>query len=214
MQKPFTIVFMEVSLLGISVMLDYYGQFQFEIALILITLGILGPIYLYRHELKDKFLSKQGSSDGQYDSTKPVRSEPNEIIRPSPNHVPKPDVDIPIDRDRVYSARTIEEISNAIDGLNSLQTNRFIQPFIGKWIRVQGTIKDIFEYSTESNEIGVLLGQNQEKSLTSPTLILTFVKETWLPTLETMNSGDFAHVEGEIDKISKFRISIKNCEII
>ena len=214
MQRPFTVVFIEVALLGISIMLEFYGQFQFQIALILIILGIFGPVYLYRRELVGKFSPKQGSSDGQHDSTRPARSEPNEIIQHSPNHVPKPDSDVPINRDRVYSARTIDEIYDAIDGLNSMQADRFTQPFIGKWIRVRGIISDIYKYSHGSKKIGVALRLTQEPSLNSPGIILFFVKTTWLPTLETMDSGDSIHVEGKIEAIDRYSMYIENCEII
>ena len=113
---------------------------------------------------------------------------------------------------RVYSAKTPDEIFEAIRDMNSLQIDRFASPFIGKWLQVQGFIGDIYEIK-RVNLVHVRLKLNRDR-WDVKSILLQFDKSEWLPVLETMDTGDPLKVEGTIKEIANYKLQIENCEIL
>ena len=108
------------------------------------------------------------------------------------------------DEPKIYTARTAGEIFSAVENLTGIGTEKFAQPHLGKWIRVQSVVKDIYPVG---NYFLVLIGEG------FLTVLLSFAKEKW-PSIETMTKGDRLAAEGKIRRIQNTVIDLDCCEIV
>ena len=106
---------------------------------------------------------------------------------------------------RVYTQRTAGEIFAAIKNMTDIQIEKFAEPHIGKWIRVQSTIRDI---NQNENFYYVMIGKWFD-----PMPYLCFYKPMWR-SIETMNAGDHIAAVGTIYKIEKMTMYIDRCELV
>ena len=107
---------------------------------------------------------------------------------------------------RPYTLRTVKEILSDFEGRTEMEAQRIAKQHIGKWLRVDDVVRDVYEFS---DEIRVAAGK-----LRSPTVFLAFEKEPWLVTLETLRVGDRITAEGKINSVSSFSINLADCEVI
>ena len=108
------------------------------------------------------------------------------------------------DEPKIYTVRTAAEIFSAVENLTGIEIEKFAQPHLGKWIRVQSVVKDIYP---GENDFHVLIGEG------FLTVSLKFAKEKW-PSIETMTKGDRLAAEGKITKIRSATISLDCCEMV
>lgn len=106
---------------------------------------------------------------------------------------------------RVYTRRTVAEIFAAIENMTNLQIDKFAEPHIGKWIRVQSVVRDI---NQNDKFFYVMLGKWFD-----PVPYLCFQKVRW-PQIETMVQGDPIAAEGQIYKIEKMTLYLDRCELV
>ncbi len=114
----------------------------------------------------------------------------------------------PVNREpekRIYTQRTAAEIFAAIENMTELQIERFVQPHIGKWIRVQSVVRDI---SQKGGFFYVMLGKRFD-----PVLYLAFEKAR-CPSIETMVKGDRIAAEGQIHTIENMTLYLDRCELV
>ena len=95
---------------------------------------------------------------------------------------------------------------NAIKGMTDINATKYAEPHIGKWLRVQNVIRNMYE--TELT-IDVMLGKGLD-----PILFLRFSKEEWGAKLETMEIGDRLAAEGRITKLEWIALYLDECEIV
>ncbi len=114
----------------------------------------------------------------------------------------------PVNREpekRIYTQRTATEIFAAIENMTGVEIDRFAQPHIGKWIRVQSVVRNI----TQSDRFFyVMLGKKFD-----PILSLAFSKARW-SRIETMVQGDRIAAEGQIHEIDEFSLRLDHCELV
>ena len=120
----------------------------------------------------------------------------------------KPEPQTPVNREpekRIYTQRTAAQIFADIKNMTEVQIERFAEPHIGKWIRVQSVVQEI---SQNDRFFYVALGKWFE-----PVPYLAFEKARW-PSIETIGRGDRIAAEGQIHKIAKMVLSLDRCELV
>ncbi len=108
--------------------------------------------------------------------------------------------------ERIYTTKTAGDLFSSVSDLTELEMQRFVQPHIGKWIRVQSVVQDM---RTEGDFVVVWIGQKFD-----PTSVLWFEKDAWLARLETMSLGHNLAACGRIQKIGLIAMTLVDCEIV
>ena len=187
-------------------------------AIILRRLEIPHPSNAARPEVWRAFLPEiiHAAEDGNVTQARAVMSRdvwksatiPSDFAAPSPppNLTVQPSEPPENPGERTYTSRTAGELFSAVVGLTSLEMERFARPHVGKWIRVQSVIQDMW---TDNNFLYVRLGLWFE-----PTPILCFRKGIWRSRLETMSRGDSLAACGKIAKIELLGMVMTDCEIV
>lgn len=108
--------------------------------------------------------------------------------------------------ERIYTTKTAGELFASVVDLTELEMQRFVQPHIGKWIRVQSVIQDM---RREGEHVVVRIGHWFE-----PTPVLRFSKDPWFNRLETMSRGHTLAACGKIQFIGLMAMVLVDCEIV
>ena len=108
------------------------------------------------------------------------------------------------DEPKIYTVRTAAEIFSAVENLTGIEIEKFAQPHLGKWIRIQSVVKNIHGHK---NHFNVMMGES------FITVLLRFAKEK-SPSIETMTKGDRLAAEGKIRRIQNTVIDLDCCEIV
>ena len=106
---------------------------------------------------------------------------------------------------RVYTHSSAAEIFAAVRDMTSIEIEGFVQPHIGKWIRVQSIIRDIYQ---DDASYSVLLGRVFE-----PMVHLSFANDEW-PEIATMTQGKRLAAEGRIQRIERSALYMDYCELV
>ena len=112
----------------------------------------------------------------------------------------------PEPQERIHTARTAGEIFHSIIKLSDIGVDKYAQPHIGKWIRIQSVIRNM---SQDEQFVYVMLGKWFD-----PMPVLRFARSKWSPALETMDVGDRLAAEGKITKIEHLTMYLDVCEIV
>ena len=107
---------------------------------------------------------------------------------------------------RTHTHRSVGEILTTVRDMTSMAMDGFVQPHIGKWIRVQSVVRDIAQ---DDNSYTVLLG----RVLLDPMVWLSFTKDEW-PEIATMTQGKRLAAEGRITRIDRLAFYMDCCEIV
>lgn len=108
---------------------------------------------------------------------------------------------------RVYSPRTPTDLVSAIQGMTEIMAERHIEPHLGQWLRVSGTVNDV---SARSDKMSVWL----QKTDSQPALVLYFRAKEWESRLIVLNPGDMIKAEGKIDRVASNHVRLDECELI
>ena len=84
---------------------------------------------------------------------------------------------------------------------------QFAQRHVGKWIRVQNTIRDI---DVNGSTIFFVVG----RAKFAPVVHLAFSREKWQSHLESMDRGDRIAAEGIIANIEYPAMYLNDCELV
>ena len=111
---------------------------------------------------------------------------------------------------RAYSIRTAQEIFESIIDCTSMHSDTIVRPYIGKWLKVNSTIKDVLEFSDQLS-----ISVNVEmKEGSSRTIFMRFNKKRWKATFETTKIGDRLIAEGKMEEIDTHTMQLVDCDII
>lgn len=108
---------------------------------------------------------------------------------------------------RIYVGENItpKVLSAMFEGKTTLQGKRATEPFVGKWMRVSGTFKDL---SMINERIASL-------SLRHPyeTSVRLYFR-TDFERLEILHGGERLTIDGEIERIDPATVALEKCEIV
>lgn len=119
---------------------------------------------------------------------------------------------------RVYveAHQTPEKLSDMCEGKTTHQARRATEPFIGKWMRVSGVVDDVAFITDELANVRFRRqSQTLYKGFTIPdTRDVKLRFRTQLERLEMLQGGEHMVVDGQIEEIHNFGITLANCEIV
>ncbi len=107
----------------------------------------------------------------------------------------------------VYTALTLRELMVLREDMMSIESDKLIEPHLGKWLKVEGKIADI--YSLSSDGISVITRYYGGKAYAT-SVFLDFSAQ-WRERLETMPKGTYIVAHGKIDKINYGEIALREC---
>jgi hypothetical protein len=94
-------------------------------------------------------------------------------------------------------------------GHTSIQAQRLAEPFIGKWMKISGSLGDVLG---DSAPLGLVIFEG--RSMFDRNLVNMFFKSPeWLNRLSTLKRGDSITVVGEIKEVNSLSVKLDNCEI-
>jgi hypothetical protein len=113
-----------------------------------------------------------------------------------------------VDR-RIWVNQSLKELSSLRQGDTTLITDRLVAPYLGKWIKVDGSIENIMEgYQS------VVVFLSVPKEFTRHfNLGLRFSKD-WEQYLNHLRKGESLIAAGKIVEISSGSIELQNCEVL
>jgi len=107
---------------------------------------------------------------------------------------------------RVTLSATPNELIRVFDGRTSAQGTQLAKAYEGKWLRVNGAVRDVHSDSFgESIDLETPFGE--------ASVFLGFEKK-WRDTLSALRKGDTVTVLGQIHRVDPHYINLRNCDLI
>src|SRR5208283_2554124 len=100
------------------------------------------------------------------------------------------------------------------DEQTTVQSERIVAPFKGKWIKVEGDLDDVTEMYGDTVEISFKDLKFTGRYANFKNLAMTFIDKKWIDYIDGLKKGTHLVVQGQISRISKMSIRIENCEIV
>ena len=118
---------------------------------------------------------------------------------------------------KAYCSRSPQELVAPIQGLTDVARHDAIRRFLGTWLVVEGTVRDVI-HNTELKRFTVFL-ELPMGSLPAEffAVFLTFDEEKWGTTLRALDKGDPLKAEGRIEDIGRSwwaRIDLTDVELV
>jgi hypothetical protein len=148
----------------------------------------------------------------------PIRASASEQKRPATEPINLPPLGFApppnSSRDRIFVPEGVntEFLRNLYEeGHTNLQADKLAQAYIGKWIRVQGSVSNV---SKIGEKVSVLIkgGHSPFDADYLTALWLSF--EADHERLEMLRSGDTVTAIGKIDRFGKFDVHLEECELV
>ena len=173
--------------------LEYYNLFQLQIAFILIAVGILGPVIVYRKEILNlgNYVSKSVPATSESE-----KSSPNSNADITETHIGKQ-----------FTHASASEIFQDLKDLMSIRADERAKLYLGKWLRVQSNISNILDHGDHISVAFYSKGVMR-------CIYLDFSDDELCNRIKIMNEGEKFAAIGMIDEAKSHRISLKNCEIV
>ena len=108
--------------------------------------------------------------------------------------------------ERIFIGGPPEYFLRLGDGLMTSQRTLLIQPYLGKWMRVEGAVYDVAIHEYTST-----ISLASSKGLL--THVLSFDPKKWNEYLLVLSKGSTVNVIGQFDSIFLDTIRLRNCEL-
>lgn len=111
---------------------------------------------------------------------------------------------------------TLEYLMNLylVPGRTSFQANHDVAPFIGKWKRVSGAMKDVVPIGKKT--IRLMFEEDKSLSRTNRlfySLLFMDFRESWFGRVLILKPGDQVKVIGQIAEVNSTYVTLNNCEL-
>ena len=143
-----------------------------------------------------------------------------ETFLESPNptraaHAPKSESPSPpTPEERVYTPRSPFELMELAKGKTTLAAKGAVQPHLGKWLRVSGTLREMTEVPSNSDESAAYLAlidlEDEERHIEMVVLIFD---GSWKSRLEMLAVGDKVLARGKLRQIRQSDVTLEGCEL-
>lgn len=98
----------------------------------------------------------------------------------------------------------------AFKGRTAVQGELLAATYVGKWLKVSGNLNDVHVYKLG----GVPFIRITHVTLAgSPAVLMSFGRK-WSDRLSVLSEGELITVLGQIDKVSRSDVWLKNCELL
>jgi tRNA_anti-like len=135
----------------------------------------------------------------------PVQPAP---VQPAPVRTPSSDEPTPVADGRIVVNRTPTELVGYFKGVTHVQGTDATGRYIGKWMRVSGTLQDVRLLTT-----GIAQVNFNEWTSGNGWVFCYFSDKNWIDRLVLMKPGDELTVLGKIDRISSSSVELEKCEL-
>ncbi|MCA0049819.1 OB-fold putative lipoprotein [Mesorhizobium sp. B283B1A] len=95
----------------------------------------------------------------------------------------------------------------------SIQSEPLVRPYVGKWIRFTGSVRNVYEPTQSGGKSMVVVTYGPPERELNTQVFMQF-DETWLDRLHMLQRGNSITVEGRIDRILSFEIHLEDCSIL
>ena len=167
----------------------------------------------------------EGRSEAELEALQSERSVPESEAESAPRAEPAPEPE-PMSAPaapaaeqaaRVYTRRSLHELTSLAEGKTELTVESATQPHLGKWIKVAGALVEIerrFTYTGEPNRYQAFINcsteiDGEQKYMAAH---LQF-DETWRERLEVLSPGDPISAHGKISRIRSLGVDLEECEL-
>jgi RecG-like helicase len=110
------------------------------------------------------------------------------------------------------SERIIENLSpghliGLTENLSEEEAYRVIEPYVGKWVEVSGSVKD----TTITGKSFIML---INAKWTHHTIVAVFREQEWRTHVEDLKKGDRVRIAGQVKKANILALYLENCEVV
>ena len=110
---------------------------------------------------------------------------------------------------KVFSQRSVRQLTDLTRGLTTVEGDNATKLHIGKWLRVQGRILNVYEQTEEKMMIRLIHGSRFFRRG-----IFAYFDRGSRDRLETLQLGEEITVDGRIDIITGAGITLTKCELV
>jgi hypothetical protein len=110
----------------------------------------------------------------------------------------------------VGSSITPEYLVGLFEGHTSIQARKFIEPFIGKWMRLSGELEEV---SGSRPNFAILQFSGRGLRGGGAGVFMFFQTEEWVSRLAILRRGDRLTVVGKIENVISIRVELESCEL-
>ena len=120
---------------------------------------------------------------------------------------------VPLTGDRIFSRRTPDELVDLVRGLTDVEAKRVVEPHIGQWLEVEGSVRDVQSLAMYPHEYMLVSAETSKDRLN---VHLYFSADTWGPHLRSLRIGDRISAIGKIERVTSWSgsLSLRECELV
>lgn len=96
----------------------------------------------------------------------------------------------------------------------TVQSKKIVEPFIGKWMRVEGDLGDVSSYYEDIVIVSFANSGFTGQYALVKTLPMLFSGKKWSERLYVLKKGTHLVVRGQIKSVTQLGVSLENCELI
>jgi hypothetical protein len=101
------------------------------------------------------------------------------------------------------------------DDQTSIQSNRAVEPFIGKWMKVEGDLGEVLSsFGSDSAQVTFATSIFTGEWGRFKGFYMIFKDKKWVERLYCLTKGTHIAVQGQIDRVDKLSVQLNNCELI
>jgi hypothetical protein len=109
---------------------------------------------------------------------------------------------------------TIPSLTDLCEGKTSIQAAQLVEKYIGKWMRVAGTVANVDQPDERKYGCYVTLDYSHPPSSKRSIWVVARFEESWTDQVELLVSGQRIQIEGKIREIDKGMVTLAKCELI
>jgi hypothetical protein len=126
-----------------------------------------------------------------------------------PASVPSPSTEVGR-RDFVGASITPEYLVGLFKDHTSIQANKLIEPFIGKWMKVSGHLNEVLSSTPDFAQVS-FSGRGLTSDLAG--IYMYFRSKDSIERLAILRRGDALTIVGEIREINSVQLTLESCEL-
>ena len=96
----------------------------------------------------------------------------------------------------------------------TIQSNRTVEPYIGKWMKFEGDLGDVLSFRSDSAMVTFAPSIFTDKANSQKTFIMGFSGKEWVERLYVLPKGSHIVVEGQINRVSSTGIHLDHCKLV
>jgi hypothetical protein len=111
----------------------------------------------------------------------------------------------PVIEARIFAERTAEELMNFFAGHTTVDANKLLEVYMGKWLQVSGVFDDVTAHH---------LGLTVYIELPNHSSVFMQFEPEWHDRLLMLKRGSIITVVGKIHRVSWTNLALRECELI